>query len=161
MADYKVANYIDKDDFNESTDSKVENRSCYSFCMCPGGQVSVPWTYSTDWFAFDYIGRISIIKLLLCFNFSKWSTGSNVWNIGTYRLFSQVQVHLKYASMACHFLAEHLGGQMLHLWCQSQRMILKLWIIMVPSLVLSFRLVWFLDIFVVFKFRYLQLYLTN
>jgi len=42
------------------------------------------------------------------------------------RLFSQVQVHLKYASMACHFLGEHLGGQMLHLWCQSQRMILKL-----------------------------------
>lgn len=41
VADYKLANYIDKNDFNESSDSNVENRSCYSFCMCPGGQVSI------------------------------------------------------------------------------------------------------------------------
>lgn len=48
VADYKVANYIDKDDFNESTDSKVENRSCYSFCMCPGGQVVLTSTSPSE-----------------------------------------------------------------------------------------------------------------
>lgn len=42
VADYKVANYIDKEDFNDVSDSGVTNRSCYSFCMCPGGQVGVP-----------------------------------------------------------------------------------------------------------------------
>ncbi|KAL4351025.1 hypothetical protein AHAS_Ahas10G0200700 [Arachis hypogaea] len=39
VADYKVANYIEKEDLRESYDPMVANRSCYSFCMCPGGQV--------------------------------------------------------------------------------------------------------------------------
>lgn len=30
MADYKLAGYVNQE---------YENRSCYSFCMCPGGQV--------------------------------------------------------------------------------------------------------------------------
>jgi len=41
VADYKVANYLDKEDFHEVSNSGVGNRSCYSFCMCPGGQVGV------------------------------------------------------------------------------------------------------------------------
>lgn len=41
VADYKVANYIDKNDFGDSSDSNEANRSCYSFCMCPGGQVCI------------------------------------------------------------------------------------------------------------------------
>ncbi|KAL9325431.1 hypothetical protein ACSQ67_006076 [Phaseolus vulgaris] len=40
VADYKVANYIDKEDFYEVSNSGVANRSCYSFCMCPGGQLA-------------------------------------------------------------------------------------------------------------------------
>lgn len=45
VADYKVANYIDKEEFYESSDSGVANRSCYSFCMCPGGQVCIFLVY--------------------------------------------------------------------------------------------------------------------
>ncbi|XP_058747493.1 uncharacterized protein LOC131620436 [Vicia villosa] len=48
VADYKVVNHIDKNDFNESSDSKVENRSCYSFCMCPGGQVVLTSTKPSE-----------------------------------------------------------------------------------------------------------------
>ncbi|XP_012573955.1 uncharacterized protein [Cicer arietinum] len=48
VADYKVANYIDKDDFYESSDSKVASRSCYSFCMCPGGQVVLTSTNPSE-----------------------------------------------------------------------------------------------------------------
>ncbi|CAL5196884.1 unnamed protein product [Lathyrus oleraceus] len=48
VADYKLANYIDKNDFNESSDSNVENRSCYSFCMCPGGQVVLTSTNPSE-----------------------------------------------------------------------------------------------------------------
>ncbi|XP_045801919.1 uncharacterized protein Cbei_0202 isoform X1 [Trifolium pratense] len=48
VADYKVANYIDKGDFNEPSDSMVENRSCYSFCMCPGGQVVLTSTSPSE-----------------------------------------------------------------------------------------------------------------
>ncbi|XP_061365104.1 uncharacterized protein LOC133308496 [Gastrolobium bilobum] len=48
VADYKVANYIDKGNFCESSDSGVANRSCYSFCMCPGGQVVLTSTNPSE-----------------------------------------------------------------------------------------------------------------
>ncbi|XP_057431501.1 uncharacterized protein LOC130724315 isoform X2 [Lotus japonicus] len=48
VADYKVANYIDKEEFFESSDSGVANRSCYSFCMCPGGQVVLTSTNPSE-----------------------------------------------------------------------------------------------------------------
>jgi len=74
------------------------------------------------------------------------STRTELQKIGTFRLFSPVQVHQKYASMACHFLGEHQSGQMLHLWLPSQQRILKLWIILALLLASNFRLVWFLII---------------
>lgn len=50
MADYKVVQYVnDKDeDVSQSSSSK---RSCYSFCMCPGGQVQFSY-YSVLLFFF-------------------------------------------------------------------------------------------------------------
>ncbi|KAI3524291.1 hypothetical protein L1887_02944 [Cichorium endivia] len=38
VADYKVVEYVNKEDNDAQFAS---NRSCYSFCMCPGGQVVV------------------------------------------------------------------------------------------------------------------------
>jgi len=64
--------------------------------------------------------------------------------VETFRLFSPVQVHQKFASMACRFLGEHQSGQMLHLWWPSQQRILKLWIILVLLRGSNFRLVWIL-----------------
>ncbi|KAI4344313.1 hypothetical protein L6164_011556 [Bauhinia variegata] len=46
VADYKVTNYIDRD--GELSDSGVANRSCYSFCMCPGGQVVLTSTNPSE-----------------------------------------------------------------------------------------------------------------
>lgn len=40
VADYKVAKHFKVNDVNASTDLGI-NRSCYSFCMCPGGQVNI------------------------------------------------------------------------------------------------------------------------
>ncbi|XP_027351289.1 uncharacterized protein LOC113862381 isoform X2 [Abrus precatorius] len=48
VADYKVANYIDMENFYETSDSGVANRSCYSFCMCPGGQVVLTSTNPSE-----------------------------------------------------------------------------------------------------------------
>lgn len=36
VADYKIADYVDGDYSSGSI-----KRSCYSFCMCPGGQVKL------------------------------------------------------------------------------------------------------------------------
>lgn len=33
--------YLDGDKFATASDSEATNRSCYSFCMCPGGQVLI------------------------------------------------------------------------------------------------------------------------
>lgn len=50
MADYKVVQYVnDKDEDVSQSSSK---RSCYSFCMCPGGQVQFPY-YSVLLFFFS------------------------------------------------------------------------------------------------------------
>lgn len=39
VADYKIVEYIDGDDVAAPSTFGPTRRSCYSFCMCPGGQV--------------------------------------------------------------------------------------------------------------------------
>ncbi|KAJ6296124.1 hypothetical protein OIU78_024040 [Salix suchowensis] len=39
VADYKVASYVSREDGKTPSSSGPTSRSCYSFCMCPGGQV--------------------------------------------------------------------------------------------------------------------------
>ncbi|KAK2979655.1 hypothetical protein RJ640_007317 [Escallonia rubra] len=39
VADYKVVEYVSKDGVDGPSTSGPTGRSCYSFCMCPGGQV--------------------------------------------------------------------------------------------------------------------------
>ena len=47
MADYKVASYVSREDGKTPSSSGPTSRSCYSFCMCPGGQVCMfVWIFS-------------------------------------------------------------------------------------------------------------------
>ncbi|PHT97076.1 hypothetical protein BC332_33997 [Capsicum chinense] len=39
VADYKVVEYVNTDGITLPSNSAPRNRSCYSFCMCPGGQL--------------------------------------------------------------------------------------------------------------------------
>ncbi|KAK1322893.1 hypothetical protein QJS10_CPA02g01341 [Acorus calamus] len=39
VADYKVVKYVNEENVEPTNTSGELNRSCYSFCMCPGGQV--------------------------------------------------------------------------------------------------------------------------
>ncbi|KAK7304142.1 hypothetical protein RJT34_15217 [Clitoria ternatea] len=48
VADYKVANYIEKENLYEASNLGAANRSCYSFCMCPGGQVVLTSTNPSE-----------------------------------------------------------------------------------------------------------------
>ncbi|XP_058185982.1 uncharacterized protein LOC131303224 isoform X2 [Rhododendron vialii] len=48
VADYKVGKYISGDDADEHFDSGPMKRSCYSFCMCPGGQVVLTTTNTSE-----------------------------------------------------------------------------------------------------------------
>ncbi|KAK6944327.1 FAD-binding domain [Dillenia turbinata] len=43
VADYKVVNYVSKKDMQMDASSRSRNTSssCYSFCMCPGGQLCI------------------------------------------------------------------------------------------------------------------------
>lgn len=40
VADYKIVKSVDERDSKDEHDIAEQSRSCYSFCMCPGGQVS-------------------------------------------------------------------------------------------------------------------------
>ncbi|KAK7411597.1 hypothetical protein VNO78_03032 [Psophocarpus tetragonolobus] len=73
VADYKVANYIDKV-FNEVSDSGVANRSCYSFCMCPGGQVVLTSTSPSE---------ICINGMSFSRRASKWANAAIVVTVST------------------------------------------------------------------------------
>ncbi|KAG9455910.1 hypothetical protein H6P81_000418 [Aristolochia fimbriata] len=48
VADYKVVKYVDDKDFGPSTSYGDTSRSCYSFCMCPGGQVVLTSTNPSE-----------------------------------------------------------------------------------------------------------------
>ncbi|KAG5035263.1 hypothetical protein JHK87_010173 [Glycine soja] len=74
LADYKVANYIDKEDFNDVSDSGVTNRSCYSFCMCPGGQVVLTSTSPSE---------ICINGMSFSRRASKWANAALVVTVTT------------------------------------------------------------------------------
>nr|POF07967.1 uncharacterized protein CFP56_45264 [Quercus suber] len=48
VADYKVVNYINGEDGGPSSNSGATGRNCYSFCMCPGGQVVLTSTNPSE-----------------------------------------------------------------------------------------------------------------
>ncbi|OMP03781.1 hypothetical protein CCACVL1_02271 [Corchorus capsularis] len=48
VADYKVAQYVSDDDEDSPLNVESASRSCYSFCMCPGGQVVLTSTCPSE-----------------------------------------------------------------------------------------------------------------
>ncbi|XP_059635986.1 uncharacterized protein LOC132278196 [Cornus florida] len=48
VADYKVVDYVNGDNVDRLIKSGPINRSCYSFCMCPGGQVVLTSTNPSE-----------------------------------------------------------------------------------------------------------------
>ncbi|KAE8705933.1 putative Serine-threonine protein kinase, plant-type [Hibiscus syriacus] len=48
VADYKVVHYVNDKDENSPLKSESISRSCYSFCMCPGGQVVLTSTSPSE-----------------------------------------------------------------------------------------------------------------
>ncbi|KAL1104970.1 hypothetical protein V6Z11_D04G102600 [Gossypium hirsutum] len=48
VADYKVVQYVNDKDKNSPLKSESTNHSCYSFCMCPGGQVVLTSTSPSE-----------------------------------------------------------------------------------------------------------------
>ncbi|KAI3852161.1 hypothetical protein MKW92_024302, partial [Papaver armeniacum] len=63
VADYKVVKYVDNVNNGETTKSRETSRSCYSFCMCPGGQVVLTSTNPSE----------------LCINGMSFSRRSSKW----------------------------------------------------------------------------------
>ncbi|XP_075651953.1 uncharacterized protein LOC142622382 isoform X4 [Castanea sativa] len=48
VADYKVVTYVNGEDGGPSSNSGATGRNCYSFCMCPGGQVVLTSTNPSE-----------------------------------------------------------------------------------------------------------------
>nr|CAD1829134.1 unnamed protein product [Ananas comosus var. bracteatus] len=48
VADYKVVKYVSEENNDSSSESGDLSRSCYSFCMCPGGQVVLTSTNPSE-----------------------------------------------------------------------------------------------------------------
>ncbi|PHT75285.1 hypothetical protein T459_18807 [Capsicum annuum] len=63
VADYKVVEYVNTDGIALPSNSVPRNRSCYSFCMCPGGQVVLTSTDPSE----------------LCINGMSFSRRSSKW----------------------------------------------------------------------------------
>ncbi|KAH0649716.1 uncharacterized protein Cbei_0202 [Solanum tuberosum] len=63
VADYKVVEYVNTNDIALPSNSAPRNRSCYSFCMCPGGQVVLTSTNPSE----------------LCINGMSFSRRSSKW----------------------------------------------------------------------------------
>ncbi|XP_057967597.1 uncharacterized protein LOC131157442 isoform X2 [Malania oleifera] len=63
VADYKLAKYISGEDEDTAYNSGVAGQSCYSFCMCPGGQVVLTSTDPSE----------------LCINGMSFSRRSSRW----------------------------------------------------------------------------------
>ncbi|XP_016434868.2 uncharacterized protein LOC107761192 isoform X1 [Nicotiana tabacum] len=63
VADYKVVEYVNAEDIALPSNSGPINRSCYSFCMCPGGQVVLTSTDPSE----------------LCINGMSFSRRSSKW----------------------------------------------------------------------------------
>ncbi|KAL2453743.1 FAD/NAD(P)-binding oxidoreductase family protein [Abeliophyllum distichum] len=63
VADYKVAEYVNQKDMVTPLNSGPIDRSCYSFCMCPGGQVVLTSTNPSE----------------LCINGMSFSRRSSRW----------------------------------------------------------------------------------
>lgn len=63
VADYKVVKYVSGEDGDALSNVLTANRSCYSFCMCPGGQVVLTSTNPSE----------------LCINGMSFSRRSSRW----------------------------------------------------------------------------------
>ncbi|XP_051150118.1 uncharacterized protein LOC127264667 isoform X2 [Andrographis paniculata] len=63
VADYRIAEYINQQEMGAPSNSEPINRSCYSFCMCPGGQVVLTSTDPSE----------------LCINGMSFSRRSSRW----------------------------------------------------------------------------------
>ncbi|KAJ9141165.1 hypothetical protein P3X46_031735 [Hevea brasiliensis] len=74
VADYKIASYVNGEDVDTSSNLEPKIRSCYSFCMCPGGQVVLT---STD------PSELCINGMSFSRRASKWANAALVVNVST------------------------------------------------------------------------------
>ncbi|KAG8639458.1 uncharacterized protein Cbei_0202 isoform X2 [Manihot esculenta] len=74
VADYKIASYVSEEDVESSANLEPKTRSCYSFCMCPGGQVVLT---STD------PSELCINGMSFSRRDSKWANAALVVTVST------------------------------------------------------------------------------
>lgn len=101
VADYKVAKYVN-DMENPSSNSLAASRSCYSFCMCPGGQVVLTSTNP---------GELCINGMSFSRRSSKWANAALVVTVST-KDFSDLGFHGPLAGVEFQRELERRAGVM-------------------------------------------------
>lgn len=92
VADYKVVKYVEEGNIGGNGSLEDLRRSCYSFCMCPGGQVHLQISNYCKWFSLlvnkssisgcDFFGQIvstSTDPSELCINGMSFSRRASKW----------------------------------------------------------------------------------
>ncbi|XP_059453786.1 uncharacterized protein LOC132184245 isoform X2 [Corylus avellana] len=74
VADYKVVKYVNGEDGDLPSNSRAPSRSCYSFCMCPGGQVVLTSTNPSE---------LCINGMSFSRRASKWANAALVVSVST------------------------------------------------------------------------------
>ncbi|XP_077222346.1 FAD/NAD(P)-binding oxidoreductase family protein [Tasmannia lanceolata] len=83
VADYKVVKYVNEETVASSTISGEISRSCYSFCMCPGGQVVLTSTNPSE---------LCINGMSFSRRASRWANAALVATVST-KDFEALQCH--------------------------------------------------------------------
>ncbi|KAK3221643.1 hypothetical protein Dsin_008668 [Dipteronia sinensis] len=74
VADYKVVKYVSSEDGDAPVNLGATSRSCYSFCMCPGGQVVLTSTNPSE---------LCINGMSFSRRSSRWANAALVVNVST------------------------------------------------------------------------------
>ncbi|KAK2646599.1 hypothetical protein Ddye_021794 [Dipteronia dyeriana] len=74
VADYKVVNYVSSEDGDALLNLGATSHSCYSFCMCPGGQVVLTSTNPSE---------LCINGMSFSRRSSRWANAALVVNVST------------------------------------------------------------------------------
>ncbi|PHT25918.1 hypothetical protein CQW23_34459 [Capsicum baccatum] len=102
VADYKVVEYVNTDGIALPSNSAPRNRSCYSFCMCPGGQVVLTSTNPSE---------LCVSGMSFSRQSSKWANAALVVTVSS-KDFAALDLHIPLAGVEFQRMFERRAAAM-------------------------------------------------
>ncbi|PHU11056.1 hypothetical protein BC332_17986 [Capsicum chinense] len=102
FADYKVVEYVNTDGIALPSNSAPRNRSCYSFCMCPDGQVVLTSTNPSE---------LCVSGMSFSRQSSKWANAALVVTVSS-KDFAALDLHIPLAGVEFQRMFERRAAAM-------------------------------------------------